>query len=340
MGRRELLIVITIIGLVLSGCNGGIDDDSVSINSDVSALLYDEVSNQLFVGTEENGLFIYSSDDDTWIHRTTKDGLSHNHVYCLEYDRGSNRLFLGTRGLNIYDISEDTFSNLDENDGLPFTTINSIAYNSLTDDLYLGYSREGFSIYDLENGSLTHYNTENTQEMGEGFPSINVYAIVHDKHSGNMIIGGSQEISIFDPVNHSFANFNSSQDLWKGLSTIRSFSLDEPNYVLYIATTRNAVWSFDLDDHTFENFNITEYTVMDLALDQESQILYIATVKLTIMDLNTSSFIEKTTEDGLPSDIVQAVALDSDSNTLYIGTNNGPGLTIYDIDNDSFRTIE
>lgn len=341
MGRRILFLVLIIPIIVLSGCIGAVlDEDTERIRSDIDVLLYDEESDRLFIGTEDNGLFIYSPQEDRWIHRTTADGLSHNHVYCLAYDSDSNRLFLGTRGLNIYHMDEDRFSSLDENDGLPLATINSVAYNPHTDDLYMGYSREGFSIYNLDNGNLSHFNTENTQEMGEGFPSINVYAIVFDKHSGNMIIGGTKEISIFDPVGHSFSNFNSSQEFWKGLTSIKSFSLDELNYILYIATSRNAVWSFDLDDHTFFNYNITEHGIIDLALDQENQILYIATVKLRIMDLSTNSVIEKTSDDGLSSDIVQALALDSKSNTLYIGTNNGPGLTIYDIDNDSFRIIE
>ena len=341
MSKHWLFVLIIVLSLFLSGCTDDtLDNDDIRINSDVSVLLYDEGSGQLFIGTEDNGFFIHSPKEDSWIHRTTQNGLPNNYISCVAYDGDSNRYFIGTQGLAIYDADEDTFVNLDESDGIPSTTILSVAHNPAANEIYIGYSQFGFSIYQLDEGNLITYNNGNTNEMGEGLPTNSVYAVVYDTQPGNMILGSIRNICIFDPDDLTFINFNASDQPSEGLKTIRSIILDEQNRILYIGTTHNALWSFNLGNHVFENYDISSYQVSALVLDPDSQLLYIGTVNLMIMDLATNSTVERTTEHGLPSNVVQALALNSDSNTLYLGTNNGPGLTIYDIDNDSFRTIE
>lgn len=341
MNKHSLLGLITILFLIFPGCiDGPSDREENRINSDVSTLLYDEGSGQLFIGTEDNGFFIHSPGEDSWIHRTTQNGLPNNYISCVAYDGDSNRYFIGTQGLAIYDADEDTFENLDESHGIPSTTIQSVAYIPAANELYLGYSQFGFSIYQLDDGNLITYNSENTDQMGEGLPTNSVYAVVHDAQPGNMILGSIRDISIYDPGEQTFTNFNASNQPAEGLKTIKSIVLDEQNRILYIGTSHNAMWSFNLGNHVFENYDISLYQVSALALDPDSQLLYIGTVNLMIMDLATNSTVERTTEHGLPSNMVHALALDTVSNKLYLGTNNGPGLTIYNIDNDSFRTID
>lgn len=341
MNKISLFSLTMIAFSILVGCiETSPDKESIRINSDVSVLLYDDNFNRLFVGTEENGLFIYYPLEDKWIHRTIEDGLPTNDIYCLAYDEVSNTLFMGTRGLTIYNLAEDIFINLDEDDGLLPDDIYSLDLNPNQNELYFGYGNSGLSIYCIGNGSLTSYDVSNTDSMGEGLPHNSILAMVFDDYSGNIILGAHRYISIFNPINRTFLNFNASEEPLEGLKSIKSISFDEQNRVIYIGTTHNAIWSFDLETHTFDHFDITDFEVLSLIIEINSQVLYIGAHGLRIMDLETNEIVEKTTEHGLPSFAVQALALDTESSKLYIGTNNGPGLTIYNISEDSFQTIK
>ena len=102
----------------------GLEDVKTAYNPNYIVAITVDGDGIVWVGTWGGGLSRF--DGEHWETYTVQDGLPGNHVFALQADRETNRLWIGTnRGLATYDGNQ--FTVLDRRDGLQSDTIFSIA---------------------------------------------------------------------------------------------------------------------------------------------------------------------------------------------------------------------
>ncbi|VUD40966.1 Chemotaxis protein CheA [Thalassocella blandensis] len=108
---------------------------------------------------------------------------------------GQNRLWIATRGggLNLFDRETETFRNFREQDGLPSDVVKSVEADNIG-NLWMG-SDKGLTKYNPESGSFVTY-TEHNGLQGNVFNFSSSLKL----KSGDMVFGGTNGITIFNPA--------------------------------------------------------------------------------------------------------------------------------------------
>jgi len=160
-------------------------------------LIYEPVSDCLFIGSDPDGLFIHNLTTNTTISRNSTHGLPSNQIRSLELDVDRNILYVGTHaGLAIYNIINDTFEIRTIDDGL----VDYYVFNMKLDDashvLYLGTWESCLSVYDINNDTFTNYDT--------GGKAIADFAL--DPVRNLLYVAAADSVIIFDTVRSEFIN--------------------------------------------------------------------------------------------------------------------------------------
>lgn len=121
----------------------------------ISCLFYD-FKGSLWIGTEENGLYIIKGD--SCVNLTVANGLSSNAIGAL-YQKKGNEMIIGTMGggVCIMDIYTNTFSILNQSNGLLNNSIYSIEED---ENGFLWFSTEK-GVHKLTNGKFIAFTQKN-----------------------------------------------------------------------------------------------------------------------------------------------------------------------------------
>ncbi|MCE7063124.1 two-component regulator propeller domain-containing protein [Dyadobacter sp. CY343] len=174
-----------------------------SVNSDyISAMLEDKQGN-LWIGTA-NGVDVLMRQTGRFVHYANKPGdpasLSSDGVTSLAQDSFGN-IWIGTsEGLNRYDARNNAFVSYNTTDGLPDNSILTVAVDEMQ-NLWLGTPKGLVNInISKRNGGLpTAFQVRTFNEVdglqGRGFNENAALRL----RSGEMVFGGANGFSIFDP---------------------------------------------------------------------------------------------------------------------------------------------
>lgn len=176
-----------------------------SVSSDyISAMLEDKLGN-LWVGTA-NGIDVLMRQTGRFVHYKHTDGdpnsLSSDAVMSLAQDK-SGTIWIGTsEGLNRYDAARNAFVTYDTRHGLPDNSILTV----LVDDrqgLWLGTPKGMVSLRVSKrtaSGAPAAFQVRSYNEVdglqGRGFNENAALRL----HSGELVFGGANGFSIFDPA--------------------------------------------------------------------------------------------------------------------------------------------
>lgn len=128
---------------------------------------------------------------------TTFEGLSSNAVFCLYYDKATNKLWIGLNngGINCLNLSDNSIKQFKKQKN---NSSNSISNNTVTciyDDgvgnLWIG-TRGGLNKFDKKTEKFEHYFEK------DGLPNEYIYGILGDKN-GNLWISTNNGLSKFNP---------------------------------------------------------------------------------------------------------------------------------------------
>ncbi len=167
-------------------------------------LYFDDIYNQLIVGTEGGGLNVVQLDKqcnpvDIEVYKMSENdhSLSNNYVRSIIQDKNKN-LWIGTyEGLNkvIYNSAtgERTFKNYTKKDGLPNNMIEFIVEDD-KNFLWLG-TNGGLSKFSPEQESFMNYNMDDGLQSNE----FSEHTVFKTKN-GEVVMGGINGINAFYPA--------------------------------------------------------------------------------------------------------------------------------------------
>ncbi len=125
-------------------------DQPGSISSNRVSTIYEDRQQNIWVGTEDMGLNLYSKKDNSFTSFQMKDGLPNNSIKGIIEDKSGNLWISTYKSLSIFNYKEKSFTNFDENDGLSgIGFYNNSNYISETGELYFGCSN-GFILFNPE----------------------------------------------------------------------------------------------------------------------------------------------------------------------------------------------
>jgi len=149
----------------LNGAIGTLPLTSVPEYLFIRGMIYNPRSDQLYVGTDGDGLFIYNFTDGSTTCRNYTHGLPSDQIFSLELDTENDILYIGTiAGLAIYNLKNDSFSVRGTIDGLASNYVSRITLDEIYQRLYITTGDTELSVYDIVIDSFSKY------EFGDRWP--------------------------------------------------------------------------------------------------------------------------------------------------------------------------
>ena len=259
--------------------------------------------------------------DDTWATLTTADGLADNSVYAITTD-GGNRLWFGTwGGVSVLDDGgtpfykgDDTWTTFTSADGLADNAVLAIAVDS-GGRLWFGTDGGGVSV--LEDGGTPFDKGDDTWKTfttADGLANNRVYAIAVDGRQ-RLWFGTSRGVSVLD---YGGTPFDKQGDTWITFTSADGLA---SNYAKAIAVdSRGRLWF----GTSYGGVSVLDYG--DTPFDRQGD-----------------TWTTFTSADGLASNYVEAIAVDS-RGRLWFGTSGGVSVldddgTPFDKQDDTWTTF-
>lgn len=230
----------------------------------VSVLLNHPGENQVWVGTEGDGLFLISlqsGEMKQFKHdKNQKYSISSNFIRSLGFDK-EQKLWIGTfGGLNIFDPRKEIFHkylyDISEEGSISQNSIRSI-YCDAQGGMWFGTYFGGLNYYHPRKNLFQHLKHK------QGKTSLNdnvVSCIVEDKKNGLFWIGTNDEgLNLYDSKNDSFKHFtyNEYDKRSLGSNNIKSILIDA-NDNLYIGTHGGGLFYYKPGTNYFERVFVSE----------------------------------------------------------------------------------
>ncbi|MBA7569684.1 Sensor histidine kinase RcsC [subsurface metagenome] len=305
-------------------------ESSLSNNSIYS--LFEDNQKNIWIGTY-NGLDFYNSIYSNFQHymliSEIDKNLSNNIVNTFCEDE--NRIWIGTeKGVSIIDRPDKSFTYFNQ---LKYpATLRSDAVWAITNDVqrnfWIGTWANGLGRYNPQTGAFTHY-TASDQEQNT-ISSNNIFSLVTDKEGILWIgtMGGG--LNRYDPSTSIFTVYAHDNNDPASLSNdwIRQIFVDSKER--FWVSTYDALDLMDRKSETFYGFypdesdpkSISDDGAIVIFEDSKENIWLGTESGLNLFNSADSGFSYYLEEDGLPSNVIQAI-LEDDNGNLWISTNNG-----------------
>ena len=245
---KGLYVYNTLSGRVLQYTNNPEDNNSISGNR-ISALFRDS-KDRIWVGIYRLGICLFNAKENSFLRFRREHGLSDNSIRCIEEDSKGNILVGTFDGLCCYDELCNKFTP---------------AYNDSDDDAIL---MGNFSVYDVlcdrsgtvwvgtYSGGVSYYSPYNQRfrVYDPGMQGRKIYGIVGpiQEHATGLWMGTEGGgLLFFDRSDNSYTYYllpSSSNQFSRNI--IKSLYINGD--CLWLGTTRNTVYSFDIKNRKFK----------------------------------------------------------------------------------------
>ena len=309
--------------------------DDKSINYNDILCIYEDISGNIWLGTDGGGASFYDAYLNKFNGLTNRQVGSDVHVDVIRSiavdDKGN--MWLGTSGKGLTYISKD--GNIKKtynvsNSPLSTNRIMSLLYDE--GKLYIGHQGGGLDVYS-ENENWQHFGPETT-------PKLEAETIWTIKKSNNGIWLGSRDhgLILFNETKGTLQKFQHQTNNPNSIvsNNIRSITEDKIGN-LWIASTDQGLCSYNEDTRLFRSYNNIPKELKSLFMDEDRNTLWIGTNGNGLLGLDpnsgaiTRSF---TTKNGLVNNVVYSILEDINSN-LWLSTNKG--LTRFDVGTKTFN---
>ncbi|MFW5820694.1 MAG: hybrid sensor histidine kinase/response regulator transcription factor, partial [Bacteroidota bacterium] len=155
---------------------------------------YIDKENNLWIGTNENGLVYYNRQDEIFRSFTQEDALLNNVVYGIIPDNNGYLWVSTNRGLSRFDIEDHSVKNFESHSGLLSNQFNYNSYYKTRDGELLFGGNRGFTLFHPDE---IHSNTIMPPAVITGFKLFNKPVDLKDKDSplnSNIII--AEEVTL------------------------------------------------------------------------------------------------------------------------------------------------
>ncbi len=295
--------------------------------------IYEDRHKNIWIGTMNDGLNVYSIFTNQFIHykndRHAISSLSDNMVKV--FYRQNENLWIGTaNGLNLFDISNDSFKGFffnPENDkSLSSNNISAILKDS-KDNLWIGTWGGGLNLFNPEDDTFVRYSLDH---QNDNLSTDDISAILEDRE-GNLwicIIGGG--LIRFDNKMQSSIKFVHDSDNEQSLSNNWVRTLFETSFGELWISTDSAIDLFDKENQTFVHFTHDSSDAMNINFkrarvffEDSRQNLWIGSQGgLNLFNREDSTFRFYYEKHGLPNNQIKGI-LEDDHGHLWISSNKG-----------------
>jgi signal transduction histidine kinase/ligand-binding sensor domain-containing protein/DNA-binding response OmpR family regulator len=327
-------------------------DDSTSLSSSNIRCLYEDNSDNLWVGTWSSGLNKYDREKDRFTHYLNIPGnptsLSSNIVLSICQDK-NNDLWIGTAdGLNRYDAEEEQFIHYKNDPEDTKSISNNVIYSVFEDNsdmLWIGTSK-GLNKFNVQNGNFIRYD----HNPDDPFSLSNnaIFSICEDNR-GELwmgVFGGG--LYRFNKEKEQFIQYRNDPEDPFSLSEDGVFSVYEDNRGdLWIGTYGSGLHRFDRKNERFIHYihnpdnlsSLSDNSVCTIYEDN-SGILWIGTWSggVNKYDRGKEKFAHYSylvnNPNSLNNNRIRSICEDS-SGIIWIGTDGG-GLNRFDKEREKF----
>lgn len=314
--------------------------DPTSLNNNAIYSLYENDDQLLWVGTFAGGINILDRKIPRFEHYKhnpyKKQSLGANSILSfLEDSRGN--FWVGTdggdgSGLHLFNRRKGTFKAFRHNPSDPKSIPSNVILDMLEDRqgyLWIGFYNGGVSRFDYQNFQFNNY--KHNPETEYGLTQNNVFALLLD--SRNQIWAGTngEGVNILGPDRKQFQKFgDDSVYIFGGeinLSHVRSF-LEDANGNIWIGTYGSGVVRYNPQTKEYSSFHIDNSNISNsviIAIFEDSKKrLWLGSKGggLNLFNPGNESFTHYTTDDGLPSNVINGI-LEDDKGNLWLSTHDG-----------------
>lgn len=329
------------------------DNPNSLIFNRLQALGEDSQGN-IWIGTENGGMDIYSPSTQTFKHfradNGDEGGISSNSIWCI-YEDNSKRIWLGTfdKGLNIYDPFYRKFNHIKQ---IPFDQ-NSLSSNSISSfvedqssNLWIGTDGGGLNYYDIQKNIFSAYTQTNSN-----ISSNAILTITKDENNHIWMGTWAGGLCKLDPETEKFTSYQNPSKL-RGSTNIFDIITD-PQGNLILGTYGGGLDYFNPKDETFTQYLANPEEANSLVSDTIYSLLMSRKGELWVATLNGLSRVNRDDTGNLNFKKYRHIEGDSTSlstnglfslyedvkGNIWIGTQGG-GLNIMDIDKETFRVFK
>lgn len=200
------------------------------LGTNVHSLLYDNLSNEMWIGTFRNGLFRYNLKTGAWKKYECNKGFSANSIFSIIRQRNGRLWVATTLGLRYYDGATDSFKNFEH------SVLGKVfVYTMITDDkdnLWAGTAHNGLFKVDAKSGEVTGWTNDSRRS---GLKDNYVTCLFYERN-GRLWIGtnnyGLQYMNTKNGKINSFSN-----NIFPANCTVCSVIADKNNN-LWISTSQ------------------------------------------------------------------------------------------------------
>lgn len=285
--------------------------------------LFLDKNNQLWIGTEDNGLCCFDRATETF-HKV--EGLSNKFIHCISGDE-YGRLWIGTEwGLNIYSPADKT-NKIYIHDITDKNSINDNAIYSICRDdnnnMLVGTFFGGINL------SLKLYEQFNLYESGNTNKFLSgraVQQIIGADNDNLWIATEDGGLNYFDSKNDRFTHFKNEKGKNSlSYNNVHSLLYDKDNE-LWVGTYLGGLNKFNIRNHQFTLYNKAKYAAFNvdniLALLQDRDgLIWIATTN-GILTYNKQSNTFQQFKPGIFGAETVNVLLEDSKGAIWIGTRN------------------
>lgn len=212
------------------------------LKNKVILTLYVDSNKDLWIGTLNNGLYLFSQKDGTLKNYQTSNGLSNNHVKCIASDYWEN-VWIGTSGGGVSIFQNSPFVAYYTSSGLNANYVYAVL-NTKKNDIWV--ATEGTGVVRINDTSAVTFDEE------YGFSSAKVKALFEDANGDIWIGTEGSGLGVFSQYDgkdtiYSFSSVKGMTSEW-----VRCFAQDGKNGPIYIGTGGGGVmkvqktWEFPL----------------------------------------------------------------------------------------------
>ncbi|MGD1892945.1 MAG: two-component regulator propeller domain-containing protein [Cyclobacteriaceae bacterium] len=313
--------------------NDPFDKKSLSSNSIKS--LYVDNQNRLWVGTYDGGVNLYDSRPNRIQHyyqRQNQPSISSNNVTAiLELDQ--KQILVGTDGggLNLLNRHSGEITQFVHDPNNPKSIGGNKVKAMLLDRqqrVWIGFWNGGMDCFDPDAQTFTHYQKKEDEE-NNWLASNNVTCLAEDQDGLIWLGTFGGGLQSLDPANNHFTTYTQNPDDDESLSdkNVWSVLVDQQNHI-WAGTSNGRVDILDRQQNRFirilprPNDN-RGHTVLTLFEDREGKVWAgLEGGGLRLLDQKENNYKQYTTDEGLPSNTINAIEEGSDGN-LWVSTNLG-----------------
>lgn len=286
-----------------------IPNDSNSLSGNRIRSLLEDSRGTLWIGTSENGINIYNSDNKTFKHIKDNDpNLASNNITSICEDH-HGKIWFGTwdGGISIFDYETESLHRIvhkHQDKTSLYDNIIQFIFKDKNNDIWIGYDKPAISRYDEKNNKFITYVHDPSDNESLNWGGLQSKAYYIDQ-TNKFWLGTWGGLNYFDPKTGKVKRFVHSPSNSNSLSDSRVLSLYGDKGILWIGTYSGGLDKLNIETGKFEHYTVDEglsnNTIYCILPDDLNNLWLTTNNGLSKFNPTKKTFRNYYEQDGLPS---------------------------------------